>query len=98
MLDTIKGKYETQSKAINKSIWSDELLTSYYHSYFNNLTSKQLDREFNNDISLLVKVLSKLSEEDRTRLIDTLSYLIEFYVENKVEKEMNLSFQQLLKL
>ena len=97
MLDTLKHIQGTPSKTINNSIWSDELITTYYSNYFDNISSKQLEKEFNSDILKLVKTLSKLSENDRKALIDTLARVIEFYIENKVEKEIEFSFHKILK-
>jgi len=97
MLDTIKENHVARAKPGNKSIFTDELISTYYQNYYDNLTSKQLDRKFNNDISSLVGILSKLSQENRDLLIGSLSSLIELYIERKVEKEIEFSFHKLLK-
>jgi len=97
MLDTVKDIKETRPKMINNALWGDDLMMTYYNNYYENLTSKQLDREFNNDISMLVNVLSKLPEHDRKKIIDVLARVIEFYFESKIEKEIEFTFHKLLK-
>lgn len=97
MLDTLKHIHETPSKTSHNSIWSDELITAYYSNYYENISSKQLDREFNSDIIKLVKTFSKLPDNERKAIINALARVIEFYVENKVEKEIEFSFHKLLK-
>lgn len=97
MLDTLKYIQGPSSKVSNNSIWGDELITSYYSNYFESLSSKQLDKEFNNDILKLVKALSKLPDNERKIMIEALAKVIEFYIENKVEKEIEFSFHKLLK-
>jgi hypothetical protein len=97
MLDTIKNIQGTSTKKSSNAIWSDDLISTYYSNYFVNLNSKQLDKEFNSDILMLVKALSKLPDNDRKALIEALARVIEFYIENKVEKEVELSFNKFLK-
>lgn len=97
MLDTLKNMQGTPTKTSSNAIWSDELITTYYENYFENLNSKQLDKEFNSDILTLVKTLHKLPENDRKLMVDALASVIEFYIENKIEKEIEFSFNNLLK-
>jgi len=97
MLDTIKNIQGASTKKSSNAIWSDDLISTYYSNYFVNLNSKQLDKEFNSDILMLVKALSKLPHNDRKALIEILARVIEFYIENKVEKEIEFSFNKILK-
>jgi hypothetical protein len=97
MLDTIKNIQGASTKKSSNAIWSDDLISTYYSNYFVNLNSKQLDKEFNSDILMLVKALSKLPHNDRKALIEVLARVIEFYIENKVEKEIEFSFNKILK-
>jgi len=97
MLDTLKNIQGTPRKKSTSAIWSDDLISTYYSNYFENLNSKQLDKEFNSDLLRLVKTLSKLSDNDRKALIEVLARVIEFYIENKVEKEIEISFNKILK-
>jgi hypothetical protein len=62
------------------------------------MTSKQHDREFNNNLRILVNTIIKLPEQDRKRLVEVLSMVIESYLENMVVKEIEFSFHKLLKL
>lgn len=97
MLETISNKIESRNTSDKFSTFRDEILSEYYAQYFNSLTSKEFDKEFNRDLSALVKSLNKLPQEDRNALIGALSKLIEFYVENKVEKELDHSFKRIFK-
>ena len=97
MLETISNKIEGRNTSDKFSTFRDEILSEYYVQYFNSLTSKEFDKEFNRDLSALVKSLNKLPQEDRNALIGALSKLIEFYVENKVEKELDHSFKRIFK-
>lgn len=97
MLDTLKHIQGSSSKTSSNAIWSDELITTYYSNYFETLNSKQLDKEFNSDILKLVRTLSKLPENERKALVEVLARVIEFYIENKIEKEIEFSFHKLLK-
>lgn len=75
----------------------DHMIQDYYIDYYQNLSSKELDKEFNKDILTLTKALSKLPESERKNLIEILSNLIEFYIENKIEKELNNSIFKIMK-
>lgn len=97
MLDTLKHIQGSPSKTSSNAIWRDELITTYYSNYFETLNSKQLDKEFNSDILKLVRTLSKLPENERKALVEVLARVIEFYIENKIEKEIEFSFHKLLK-
>lgn len=72
--------------------WDD-----FYLDYYQNLSSKELDEEFNRDIELLTRVLSKLPVSDRKAFAQLLSKFIEFYLENKVEKEIDSFLFKILK-
>ena len=79
------------------SNFKDEILSEYYNDYFEGLSSRQLDKEFNRDLSILIKSLKKLSQEERSIVINSISKLIEFYIETKIEKDLNKSFRTILK-
>jgi len=81
----------------NYSNFKNELLYDYYNNYFESLSSRQLDREFNKDLSIMVNSLKKLPQEERKEFAGVISILIEFYLGNKIEKELNKSFHTLLK-
>lgn len=97
-MDLVK-KDNNSSKLSNekKSIWSDYLIQEYYSDYYDELTSKQLDSEFRNEIRTLVKSMSKLNEYERKEMIKVLSEVINFYVENKVNKELENSLSNIFK-
>ncbi|MBX2930615.1 MAG: hypothetical protein KF781_01570 [Chitinophagaceae bacterium] len=66
MLATL-DKNSILPKDMNNFIWGDEIITNYYTNYYKSLNSRQLDKQFNSDILSLVKVLSKLPEQDRKK-------------------------------
>lgn len=76
---------------------NDNMIQDYYVNYYQNLTLKELDKEFNRDISILAKTLSKLPDSERKKFVEFLSRFIEFYIENKIEKEIDNSLFQILK-
>lgn len=96
MLATINSNKVEQYKSL--STFRDELLFEYYNNYFDNLSSRQLDKEFNKDLSILVKSLKKLPQEERKTFVNSMSKIIEFYIENKLEKELSKSFSNLFTL
>lgn len=90
-----KKKSIEKSKSKN-DFWKDSMVQDFYIDYYQNLTSKELDREFNKDIRTLTHTLSKLSDSERKAFIEVLSRFIEFYLENKIEKEIDSSFFKIL--
>jgi hypothetical protein len=89
------------SKSLRKTnslkFWGDSLIQNYYIDYYNDLSSKELDYEFREDIKKLSKTLGKLSESDRKAFIELLSKFVEFYLDKKIEKELDNSFHKILK-
>lgn len=95
MIDTIDKR---KDMTINSSsFWADEIFQNYYLSHFNSMSSKQLDIEFSKELNMLVKALKKLPDSERKSVIEALSKVIEFYIENKVEKELEFSINKILK-
>ena len=95
MLKTID--YKEIDKFGSYSNFRDELLFEYYNNYFECLSSRQLDREFNEDLSIMIKSLKMLPQEERKAFVGIISRLIEFYIDNKIEKELDKSFRMLFK-
>ncbi len=85
-------------KINNLDFWGDSLIQNYYMDYYDNLSSKELDYEFREDIIKLSKTLRKLSDPDRKFFIEFLSKFFEFYLDKKIEKEIDNSFHKILKL
>ncbi len=77
--------------------WDDILIQDFYLNYYQNLNSRELDKELNKDIKLLTDVLRKLPVSNRKGFILVLSKLIEFYLETKIEKEIDNSLFKILK-
>lgn len=69
----------------------EELLERYYEG------ANNLDQSFYSDLKPLIKVIAKLSEEDRQKLIPLISDMINAYLSVKVEDQLNKSLQQILK-
>ncbi|MGF1670347.1 MAG: hypothetical protein ACFCU6_07860, partial [Balneolaceae bacterium] len=76
----------------------DDIVYSYYSDHFDNLSSKELDQEFRKDLKTLTKALSKLSHKEKEAFINVFSKVIEFYLNQKIEKEIDSSFIKILNL
>lgn len=77
--------------------WNDVLIEDFYVNYYHNLNSKELDREFNKDIKILTNSLVKLPASERKAFIQVLSNFIEFYLENKIKREIDESLSKILR-
>lgn len=97
VLDKKDRTLESIEKKRKLDYWNDNLIQDYYINYYQNLSAKELDKEFNKDIRTLTKALSKLPDSERKAFIDVLSVVIEFYLENKIEKEIDHSLFKILK-
>ena len=64
-LESIKNSLDTGESRNSQQHWNDVLVRNYYSHYFHNLTSKELDKDFNNDIRVLTQTLGKLPEKER---------------------------------
>lgn len=95
MLKTIDNNKVDKIESYSR--FKDELLFDYYNNYFDHLSSRQLDKEFNKDLSIMIKSLKKLSQEERSIFVNSISRLIAFYLESKMEKELDKSFHTLFK-
>jgi hypothetical protein len=91
------NKMSVKSEANKFDYWNDSLIHEYYVDYYKDISSKELDVEFRKDVTSLSKVLSKLSDTEIKLFIDLLSKYIEFYISQKVEKELDKSIMQFLK-
>jgi len=96
--DDNSAKLEIDDKICKSySYLYDDLISNYYKDHFYTTSSKQLDSDFNRDMKMLTKVLSEISESDRKAFIHLFSKVLEFYIENKLEKEIDQSFYKILK-
>jgi len=86
------------SKRRNDDYWYDIMVQNYYIDKLKNLDSKELDKEFNTALKLFVSLLNKLSQKEKKAFINLFAQLIEFYIENKIEKELYKSFTKILKI
>lgn len=93
-LSTIdSGKKSTK----NLRIWNDDIFVDYYNNYYNDLNSKELDKDFSHELNVLVKALGKLNDSEKKALINLLAKVIEHYLEQKIDKEIDYSFKKILK-
>jgi len=92
----IKEMNSIQIKNKN-DIWSDFFFQEYYLTKHNNMSSRDLDIEFNNDIRSLSKALSRLPESERKKFVTLISSFIELYIENKIEKEIDSALIKLIR-
>ena len=90
MLKEVDKSLMKKSKEI--STFQSEILFDYYVNYFNSLSSTNLDKEFNRDLSIMTNSLRKLPEKERGLFVNYIAKLIEAYIESKVEKELTKSF------
>lgn len=94
---------------INKSTHSipylvEELLLKNPHRFLESYSEKSvsgkpanLDDDFSRDISILAKSLSKLSGSERKVLVIFLAAIIERYLEEKINRELELAIKKILK-
>lgn len=89
---------ESKKNAVQKiQFWKDDIFLNYYDNYYNKLSSKELDIDFNRDLKILVQALSKLNEHDKKAFINIFSVFIEHYLEQKISKEIDFSFEKIFK-
>jgi len=92
MLMNKQNKKAMQKFAFYKPTQQSDTFPMYYET----LSSKELDRKFNNDMNFLIHTIKKTSDLDRKIFIKILSNLIEAYIENKLEKEIDKSLSKIL--
>ncbi len=80
-----------------RNILKNELMTDYYIDYYNAMSSGELDKHFVSDIKMLSKVFNRLSDSQKKSFYKLFANIIEFYLKNKIEKEINNSFIKILK-
>jgi len=97
LLDRKDKTSNSTEKKKKLDYWNDSLIQDYYINYYQNLSIKELDEEFNKDIRTLTKALSKLPDSERKAFVNILYRVIEFYLENKIEKEIDRSLFKILK-
>lgn len=96
-MDLAINKNKNLSTKDNSKYWNDSIVEDFYLNYYQSLNSKELDKEFNKDMKILTDALIKLSPSNRQGFIQVLSSFIEFYLENKVEREIEDSIYKILK-
>lgn len=99
-MERISGKSSDLKISSEKKVdyWNDSMIQDFYLDYYQNMNSKELDQEFSKDLKTLTKTLGKLPSSERKAFIDVLSRVIEFYLDNKIEKEIDRLFLKILKL
>jgi len=74
------------------------LIQEYYNDYYKVISSKELDRELSKNMKIITKAFENLPDEKRDSMIELfLAKFIEFYVDQKVEKELDISLKKILK-
>lgn len=81
----------------NLRIWNDDIFLDYYCNYYDEITSKELDADFNHELKVLVQAMNKLNDPEKKALINLLSKVIEHYLNQKIDKELDFSFKKILK-
>ena len=77
--------------------WNDDIFSNYYANYYNSLTSKELDKDFNMELKSLSSAMKQMNENERKVFINLLTSVVEHYIEQKIDKELESSFQNILK-
>lgn len=85
-----------KSNLSQNSIWNDSIIQNYYSELYENFTLKDLDNDFNVNLKILSKMLSKIDDSERKVFIELMSNLINHYVEKKIEKEIESLFNKTL--
>jgi hypothetical protein len=68
-----------------------------YQSY-DNLSSKQLDSDFNHVLKVLVQAMNKLNDAEKKASMNVLATVIEHYIALKIDKDFQQSLKKVLKL
>lgn len=78
--------------------WDDILIFDYFNNYYETLSQKKLDTNFKNDLKILTNVLKKLSQNERKTFVKLFADILEFYINQKIEKDIDTSFKKILKI
>lgn len=97
VLDIFGSTKTAASKSSEKSIFGDVLPFNHFPQPFEGLNSKQIDKQFDNDLKIMVKALSKMPAAERKAFISLLAVVLELYVTTKVEQEIEESIEKILK-
>ena len=77
--------------------WNDDIFSNYYANYYNSLTSKELDKDFNMELKSLSSAMKQMNENERKVFINLLTSVVEHYIEQKIDKELESSLQNIFK-
>lgn len=94
-IDKQKGLNAAISNKKSK-YWGDLIMQDFYFNYYQELSSKELDKVFDKDIRMLSHTLSKLPNSEKKMFTQILARYIEFYLEKKIEKEIDSSLYEIL--
>jgi len=92
MDNTCFSKNPTQVDNISVYMYFNDLMNNIYPSFYDSLTSTNIDKEFVKDLH----VLSKVARKNNPLVRNCISRLMELYIEKKVDLELNNSFQKIL--
>ncbi len=82
----------TKEKLSNTKYWNDIILQKAYSRHFSNLSSQELDEE----IFDLIGSFRLNSSTDLELYKKFVSIVLEFYINKKIKKEINLSLKKIL--
>lgn len=94
LLNIANGK----NKKSDISYLNDDIFLDYYSTFYNDMSSKELDSDFNRELRVLVQSMSKMNESERKAFLNVLSMVIGHYIEQKIDKELDFSFKKIFKL
>ena len=88
---------DTSPQRKERSYWGDEVVTDYYLEHMKSLDSRELDRQLGKDMRILANAVERLNRGEKA-IADVFAALVEFYVERKVQNEIQDCLAQVLKI
>jgi pantothenate kinase len=95
-MNTLSNISKENTSPQNRMFWGDNNFADYYTDYYNKLSSKELDSEFNHVLKVLVAAMDKLNDPDKKASINVLSKVIEHYISLKIDKDLQQSLKRVL--
>jgi hypothetical protein len=77
--------------------WGEDLPSGILSEVYTDHSVKEMDKKFARDLKVLVKSLSKLSDPERKIFIKVMATIVQSYLEQKVDKELDISIKKVFK-
>ena len=100
-MNLINYKSDQEERSIQKNTdsyvdWYKSILNDSHSEKITSLSLKELDKQFSKDLATLAKALSNTPVNKRTELADFISIVVSYYIEQKVEKELDNFFSKIM--